>query len=59
MIVDLDVTIALRIVGSEKMVGDLVLRAFVGHLLARKVCPVAGDNGGRVRSDTRRSAKET
>ena len=45
MIVDLGLNIALRIVGSEESVGNLVLRAEVGHLLAGKVYPFVVDNG--------------
>jgi len=44
-ITDLGLTIALRIVGRGESVGDLILRAEAGHLLAGKICPVVGDNG--------------
>ena len=45
MISDIGLTIALRIVGSGEPMGDLILRAEVGHLLAGKVCPIVGNNG--------------
>ena len=44
-IVDLGLTIALKIVGSREPVGDLVLKVEVGHLLAGKVYPIVGNNG--------------
>ena len=47
MIVDLDLTIALKIVGSREQVGNLIFRVEVGHLLAGKVCPIVRDNGVR------------
>jgi len=45
MITDLGLTIALRIVGHEKSVGNLILRTKAGDLLSVKVCPIVRDNG--------------
>jgi len=45
VIVDLGLTITLRIVGREESMGNLILRAEVGYLLAGKICPVVRDNG--------------
>jgi len=45
VIIDLGLTIALRIVRCGESVGDLILRAEAGHLLTGKVCPIVRDNG--------------
>ena len=44
-IADFSLAIALRIIRRAELVGDLILSAEAGHLLAGKVCPVVGDNG--------------
>ena len=45
VIADLGLTIALRIVRSGELAGDLIRRAEVGHLLVGKICHVIEDNG--------------
>ena len=41
----LRLTIVLRIIGRGELMGDLILSAEVGHLLAGKVRPVVRDDG--------------
>ena len=47
MVVDLDLAIALWIVGGGESVGDLVLEAEARYLPAREVGPVIGDDDMR------------
>ena len=47
MIVDLNLTIALRIIGHGELVGNLILNAEAGHFLTDKVCSVVRENDVR------------